>query len=269
MAEPSRVESSAAAREPDTPVYGRTRSRNMAPGSPAAGKNILIVEDESDLADVLVFHLKKEGYACRTAYDGAAALAEAQRRPPDLIVLDRMLPKMSGDDVAMRLRGDSRTARIPIIMLTAKADDSDELVGFALGADDYIRKPVPMKLLLARVAAVLRRQETAGEAPEVLVGGPVTLDRSRHEVTVDGVPVALTATEFRVLAALMAARGRVMPRERLLDAVLGLGAAVTQRTIDVHVAALRKKLGSAAAWVHTVRGVGYAFRRPHEEPGGE
>lgn len=235
----------------------------------ASSKSVLIVEDEADLADTISYSLKKEGYTCRVSPDGASALAEVQRRPPDLIILDRMLPRVSGDEVAMRLKGDPRTVSIPIIMLTAKGEESDELIGFALGADDYIRKPVPIKLLIARVAAVLRRQELAGDTPEVVTGGPVKLDRGRHEVTVDGVPIVLTATEFRVLAALMAARGRVLHRERLIDAVLGFGVAVTHRTIDVHVAALRKKLNTAAGWIHTIRGVGYAFREPLAETGGE
>lgn len=227
----------------------------------ASPKSILVVEDEAELAMAIEFHLQREGYKVRRAPDGPSAIAEAQRKPPDLVILDRMLPGLSGDDVAMRLRSDPRTASIPIIMLTAKAEETDEIVGFALGADDYVRKPAPMKVLAARVAAVLRRREPSGKA-DVLSVGPVTLDRNRHEVTVDGQSVAVTATEFRVLATLMAARGRVLDREQLIDSVIGTGVAVTQRTIDVHVAALRKKLGSAASWIHTIRGVGYAFRVP-------
>lgn len=226
------------------------------------GKSILIIEDEVDLAEQLAYHLKREGYTCRIAGDGASGLAEAQRRPPDLILLDRMLPRMSGDDVAMKLKNDPRSSSIPIIMLTAKSEETDELVGFALGADDYIRKPFSIKLLQARIAALFRRQESTSSPSEVLSGGPIVLDRARHEVTVDGTAIGLTATEFRVLATLMGARGRVLDREQLLDAVLGYGVAVTHRTIDVHVAALRKKLGAAAVWIHTVRGVGYAFRSP-------
>ncbi len=224
---------------------------------------ILIVEDELDLADLISYHLEREGFACRRQPDGNVGLADAQRDPPALIVLDRMLPGLSGDDVAMRLRRDPRTAGVPIIMLTAKGEESDELVGFALGADDYIRKPISMKLLVARVQAVLRRKAAADQQGEVVAGGPIRLDRARHEITVDGAPVPLTATEFRVLAALMGARGRVLDRDQLIDMVLGTGVAVTNRTMDVHVAALRRKLGSAAGWIHTVRGVGYAFREPH------
>lgn len=228
-------------------------------------KSILIVEDESDLADMISLHLERDGYLCRRQADGNSALAEAQRDPPDLILLDRMLPRMSGDEIVVRLKRDARTADVPIIMITAKAEESEELVGFALGADDYVHKPFSMKLLLARVAAVLRRKEFAEQPGERLAGGPVTLDRGRHEVTVDGLSIPLTATEFRVLAALMAARGRVLDRDHLIDTVLGSGVAVTNRTIDVHIAALRKKLGQAASWIQTIRGVGYTFREPQDE----
>jgi two-component system phosphate regulon response regulator PhoB len=230
-----------------------------------SGKSILIVEDESDLAHVLSYHLAREGYTCRRASDGEAALAEVRRSRPDLIVLDRMLPKLSGDEVATRLRRDSRTADVPIIMLTAKAEDSDELVGFALGADDYVRKPFSTKLLLARIAAMLRRDRVVRQERQVLSSGPMVLDRARHEVTVEGRPVILTATEFRILATLMGAGGRVLNRGQLIDAALGENVAVTDRTVDVHVAALRKKLGKAAAYIRTIRGVGYAFRLPPDE----
>jgi two-component system phosphate regulon response regulator PhoB len=192
------------------------------------------------------------------------ALAEVQRHAPDLVILDRMLPRMSGDDVARRLRRDPRTAGIPIIMLTAKAEETDALVGFALGADDYVSKPFSMKLLLARITAVLRRREAAQEQAEVLESGSIVVDRARHEVTVAGRRIPLTTTEFRVLAALMAARGRVLDRDQMLDAVVGSGVSVTNRTIDVHIAAVRRKLGPAAGWIQTIRGVGYAFREPVE-----
>ena len=178
-----------------------------------------------------------------------------------------MLPKLSGDEVALRLRNDPRTARIPIIMLTAKADEADELVGFALGADDYVRKPFSIKLLLARIQALLRRHDAASSPADVLSAGPIVLDRGRHEVTLEGQPILLTATEFRVLRALMTARGRVLSRDQLIDASLGAGAAVTDRTIDVHVAALRRKLVAAGHWIHTIRGAGYAFRAPVAEAG--
>ncbi|MBN1345097.1 MAG: response regulator transcription factor [Phycisphaerae bacterium] len=226
---------------------------------------ILIVEDETDLADLLRYHLEREGYVCRVAEDGERAVAEAYRQPPDLIILDRMLPKLSGDEVATRLKRDSRTTSVPILMLTAKAEDEDELVGFALGADDYVRKPFSVKLLLPRVAAILRRQQSGGSQDEIVTGGPITLDHARHEVSADGRRLDLTATEFRILAALMSARGRVLSREQLIDSAIGMDAAVTNRAMDVHIAALRKKLAKSATYIRTIRGVGYAFRGPEEE----
>jgi two-component system phosphate regulon response regulator PhoB len=226
------------------------------------GQSILVVEDENDLADLICFNLQGEGYRCRHAGDGDQALREVDRERPDLIVLDRMLPRKPGEEVAAELKRKPQTSSIPIIMLTAKADESDELVGFALGADDYITKPFSMKLLIARVAAILRRSEAADDDARILTTGPISLDPDRHEVTVDGKSVNLTATEFRLVRTLMVANGRVLDRSRLIDAVLGTGVAVTDRTIDVHVAALRKKLDDAANWIQTIRGVGYTFRAP-------
>ena len=226
------------------------------------GKAILVVEDEADLAELLQYNLEGEGYHCRRVGDGDSALAEVRRQPPDLIVLDRMLPGRSGDEVASQLRRDPHSAAVPIIMLTAKAEEADELVGFALGADDYITKPFSMKRLLARVAAMLRRSKIRGGEAEVLSAGPIALDESRHHVTVDGTPISLTVTEFRILKTLMRWSGRVLNREQLIDAVLGPTVAVTDRTIDVHIAAVRKKLIPAAGWIQTVRGVGYTFRPP-------
>lgn len=228
----------------------------------ASGRSILIVEDERDLAELLSRNLQREGYMCRSVADGAAAMVEAQRDAPDLIILDRMLPGMSGDDVIMQLKRERRTTNIPIIMLTAKAEEADELVGFALGADDYVAKPFSMKLLVARVGAVLRRADSAEDDRHVLVSGPISIDAGRHEAMVQGRPVSMTATEFKLLRTLMAAEGRVLSRSQLIDTVMGTGVAVTDRTIDVHVTALRKKLSDAAAWVQTVRGVGYTIREP-------
>ncbi len=228
-------------------------------------RTILIVEDETDLAESLRFNLAREGYNVTVAPDGSAALAEIRRTPPDLILLDRMLPRASGDEVVAQVRRDPATTNIPVIMLTAKADESDALVGFALGADDYVTKPFSIKLLIARVAAMFRRAEAAEAESDVLSAGPVRLDVARHELVVNGQAVPATATEFRLMKALMAGGGRVLTRSQLIDSVLGTGVAVTDRTIDVHITALRKKLGEAAAWVQTVRGVGYTFRSPTTE----
>lgn len=228
------------------------------------GKHILVVEDEVDLAEVIGFNLQREGYTFEHAANGNDALAAIERRRPDLLVLDRMLPRTTGDDVIVALKRDPQAARIPVIMLTAKADESDELVGFALGADDYITKPFSMKRLLARVGALLRRTDDAESDTDVLSIGPLVLDQERHDVSVDGRPLQLTPTEFRLLHALMKADGRLLTRAQLIDAALGPDVAVVDRTIDVHVAALRKKLGEAAGWIQTIRGAGYTFRSPSD-----
>ena len=228
----------------------------------ARERTILVVEDEADLAELLRHNIEQEGYGCRLAADGRFAVAEASKTLPDLIILDRMLPGLSGDEVIRQLKRDPRTASVPVIMLTAKAEESDELVGFALGANDYVTKPFSMKLLLARIAAMFRRVDANDQDQDVRVAGPIQLDVDRHELLVDGKPITVTATEFRLLKALMAANGRVLSRDRLIDAAMGADAVVTDRTIDVHTTSLRKKLGAAAAWIQTIRGVGYTFREP-------
>jgi DNA-binding response OmpR family regulator len=225
----------------------------------AAQRSILVVEDEADLAELIRFNLEREGYEVRVATNGQAGLQEVLRRAPHLVVLDRMLPVMSGDELLTKLRRDAATASVPVIMLTAKAEESDELIGLTLGADDYLAKPCSMKLLAARVAAMFRRHEAASEK-DVLTEGPFRLDTTRYEVTVQGRPIPLTATEFKLLRALMTANGRVLNRDQLIDSVMGADVAVTDRTIDVHVAALRRKAGEGAEWIQTIRGVGYAFR---------
>lgn len=232
----------------------------------AAARSVLVVEDEADLAELVRYNLEREGYAARAVLDGRKALTEVKREPPDLIILDRMLPGVSGDDVLAQIKREPRSAAVPILMLTAKAEEADQLVGLAIGADDYVTKPFSMRLLLARVAALFRRTEPASEpASDSYIIGPVHMDVSRHELRVDGVLVSLTATEFRLLRTLMAGGGRVLSRAQLIDNVLGSGVAVTDRTIDVHITAVRKKLGDAAAWVQTVRGIGYTFRAPDAE----
>jgi len=227
-------------------------------------KTILVVEDEADLRELIAFNLEREGYRCHGAADGDDAFSEIAKEAPDLVILDRMLPHTSGDEVLIQLRRRDQTRLIPVIMLTAKADESDELVGFAMGADDYVTKPFSMKALIARVGVLLRRTCDARPSSEcsVLASGPVSLDPERHSVRVGDRPVALTATEFRLLGAIMAADGRLRTRDQLIDAALGENVAVVDRTIDVHIAALRKKLGDAAAWVQTVRGSGYVWRAP-------
>jgi two-component system phosphate regulon response regulator PhoB len=246
---------------------------NPAPGRKT--RRVLVVDDEKDLVDLITYNLQRNGYEVFAANDGNTALEIAQRELPDLIVLDLMLPGIDGTEVARRLKNDPRTGGIPIVMLTAKSEETDVVVGLTLGADDYVTKPFSMKILLARLNAAMRRGEPGGAAPSgsatvagdaaSLRAGPLVIDTSKHEVTVDGQLVRLTLTEFRLLSALVAARGRVLSRDQLMDKAMGTDVFVTDRAIDVHVTAIRKKLGAANWLIHTVRGVGY---RLQESPSG-
>ena len=231
----------------------------------ARRKKILVVDDERDLVELIAMNLQRNGYEPLTAYDGAAGLDMARRQKPDLAILDLMMPGLSGRDVTVALKGDPDTAGIPILMLTAKSEETDIIVGLSMGADDYVTKPFSMKVLMARVAAVLRRKAAVDPAAAILATGPVTIDSAKHEVTVSGRPVNLTPTEFKLLTAIFSARGRVLSRNQLMDKAMGAGVFVTDRAIDVHITAVRKKLGDAAWMVHTVRGVGYRLLERKED----
>ncbi|MCC6322522.1 MAG: response regulator transcription factor [Phycisphaerales bacterium] len=234
-------------------------------------KRILVVEDEADLADLVSYNLRRAGYDVEVARDGAAALRAGSDNPPDLVILDLMLPKVSGLDVARELRTNPKTAGVPVIMVTAKAADADQIAGFRFGADDYVTKPFSMTVLLARVEALLRRARGAGSAgggggetgdgggngADVLSIRDLRLDLGTHEVRVGGEPVKTTLTEFRLLAALVRGRNKVLSREDLMYTAMGPDVVVSSRTIDVHMAAIRKKLGVSGAMIRTVRGVGY------------
>jgi two-component system phosphate regulon response regulator PhoB len=276
--EPAALSAAPTPRPPaDAPAAPRTPaavdpSRDAGVAGRKDRKRILVVDDERDLVDLISYNLQRNGFEALTAYSGSDALAIAQRETPDLIILDLMLPGIDGTEVARRLKGDARTQNIPIIMLTAKAEETDVVVGLTLGADDYVTKPFSMKILLARLTTVLRRAElggaaaaTPGDPGGLLKAGPLTIDPAKHEVTIDGEPVRLTLTEFRLLAALVAARGRVLTRDQLMDKAMGTDVFVTDRAIDVHVTAIRKKLGDANWLVHTVRGVGYRLQETPEE----
>jgi DNA-binding response OmpR family regulator len=230
-------------------------------------RRVLVVDDERDIVDLVKYNLTKNGYHAIAAYDGNEALEIAQREPLDLIVLDLMLPGMNGTEVARRLKADAATASIPIVMLTAKGEETDVVVGLTLGADDYVTKPFSVKILLARLASVLRRADAAAKADggTVLKAGPLLIDASKHEASVNGEVLKLTLTEFKLISALVGARGRVLTRDQLMDKAIGTGVFVTDRAIDVHVTAIRKKLGEANWLVHTVRGVGYRLRESPEE----
>jgi phosphate regulon transcriptional regulator PhoB len=221
---------------------------------------VLVVEDEPDIRNLIVLQLAREGFRCRTAKSGPEALREAKAGAPDLVILDLMLPELDGLEVCRRLRSDAATATIPIIMLTAKADEVDRVVGLEMGADDYVVKPFSPKELVARIRAVLRRARPAAE-PHVLRAGTITVDPMRHQVDVAGTAVVLTPKEFDLLQALMEAAGRVLSREHLLERVWGYtrGGEIESRTVDVHVRRLRAKLGTAGRRIATLKGVGYRF----------
>jgi len=227
-------------------------------------RRILIVEDEADLADIIAFNLQRAGHTPLQASDGAAGLRLAQHERPDLVILDLMLPGIDGLEIARRLRAEPTTASIPIVMLTAKADERDQLTGLAVGADDYVTKPFSIPVLLARVEAVLRRAEGDGSGVAVAARGPVRIDLDTHEVRVGSDPVRLTTTEFKLLAALVRADGRVLTRPELISRAIGPGIRVTDRAIDVHLAAVRKKLGEHGSLIKTVRGVGYKMTADRE-----
>ncbi len=224
---------------------------------------ILIVEDERGLTQTLSWYFTREGFEPVVVHDGAEGLRKAQALLPDVVLLDVMLPGMSGLDVCRELRTGERTKDIPVIMLTARGEETDQVEGFARGADDYVTKPFSNKVLLQRVKAVMRRSEGPGEAADVVEHEGVRIDRVRHRVSVGDEAVDLTPTEFKLLLCLLRQPGRAFNRHQLMDAAIGEGSIVLERTIDVHVKTLRQKLtkaGGAPELIETVRGVGYRFR---------
>ena len=228
----------------------------------AANKRILIAEDEPDVLNLVAMNLKAAGFNVLKAEDGISALNQARDTLPALIILDLMLPEMSGLEVCKLLKKEGATSAIPIIMLTAKAEEVDRIVGLELGADDYITKPFSPRELVLRVKSVLRRAATAGEPGDHLALGDIRIDRSRYEVTVKGKPMEFTATEFKLLTMLIERRGRVQSRDTLLNEVWGYEAAIDTRTVDTHIRRLREKLGKAADCIETVRGFGYRVADP-------
>lgn len=227
------------------------------------GSRILVVEDEQDLAELIAFHLRQGGHTVVTAAEGQTALAEVRRQRPDLIVLDVMLPDLSGIEVCRRVRREPLTSRVPVIMVTAKGEEVDRVVGFEVGADDYVVKPFSPRELMLRVGAILRRSHPGeDQGREVLVFGELVIDVPAHRVMVSGEEISLTALEFKLLLDLAMRRGRVQSRDALLERVWGYAAGVETRTVDTHVKRLREKLGEASQYIETVRGVGYRLRSP-------
>jgi len=221
---------------------------------------VLVIDDEKDLIELVRYNLEKEGFQVASALNGEAGMADALRQLPDVIIIDLMLPGVDGLEVCRFLRGDSRTSRIPLIMLTAKSGESDRIVGLELGADDYITKPFSPRELIARIKAVLRRTSAPQAPSNAIRRGLLMIDLTRREVSCGGKAVSLTATEFRLLQFLANHPGRVFSRSQLIDSALGQDVSVVDRTIDVHITALRRKLEACGGWIETVRGFGYRFR---------
>ena len=230
---------------------------------------VLVVEDEAAILELIVYHLSREGFAVGGCRDGLEALKRAGQDPPELILLDLMLPGLDGLEVCRRLKAEQATSRVPVIMVTAKGEESDIVLGLGVGADDYVKKPFSPRELIARVKAVLRRGPVRGD-DEAATGrivrdadsalGGLAIDPKRHEAVADGLKPAFTATEFRLLHLLAANPGRVFTRDSLVSRVIGADAIVLDRNIDVHIRALRKKLGRFGELIETIRGVGYRFK---------
>lgn len=223
-------------------------------------ERILVVDDEKDITELVAWHLNHAGYDVIVARNGEEALDRAREATPDLVILDIMMPDLPGLEVCRMLKSDERTRNVPVIFLTARGEEIDRVVGFELGADDYVTKPFSPRELVLRVRALLKRRRGDADLKPALVAGDLRVDRDRHEVTLGKNPVDLTATEFKLLAHLMENAGRAMTRDGLLDSVWGNDAFVTDRTIDTHIKRLRAKLGRVGERVETVRGVGYRFR---------
>ena len=248
-------------------VGGLVSGRDQAT-EPKPSARVLVVEDEAEIAALIAYQLTREGYRVETAPSGTVALDAVHRELPDLIVLDRMLPGISGDEVLKSLRADAATRSVPILILTARREQQDRITGFELGADDYLTKPFSPRELVLRVDAILRRAQ--GELKPVTRGGRILhagflrVDVGAHIVSLDGEEITLTPTEFRLLRVLMERRGRTQSRRQLLAEAWSVDSSMTSRlhtrTVDMHVRRLRGKLGSAGDWIETVRGFGYRFR---------
>ena len=230
-----------------------------------AKSHVLVVEDDKSLADVLVYNLEQSGYQVSIARDGQDGLQQAEVKIPDLVLLDLMLPVVDGLDVCRRLRASAITRDMLIVMLTAKTEESDQIVGFSLGADDYVKKPFSVRVLMQRVKALLRRREGRNEEHDIISSQGIMVDRRGHRVTVGDRMLDLTPSEFSLLVVLIRQPGRAFSRAELIDAALGSDTIVLERTIDVHVRAIRQKLDSHGHLIETVRGVGYRFRDPRRD----
>lgn len=233
----------------------------FAEGIEMPKESVLVVDDEEDILELVQYNLEKSGFQVTTAENGAEAVERARALLPDLVVLDLMLPGLDGFEVCSLLKNDTKTRHIPIVMLTAKGGESDVVRGLEQGADDYVSKPFSPKVLVARIKAVLRRKgRDKADDQGVIRAHDIVIHPGRHEVIVQGAPVSLTFTEFRVLQFLARRPGWVFTRGQIMDAVRGEDHIVTERSVDVQIVGLRKKLGACGAYIETVRGVGYRFK---------
>ena len=221
---------------------------------------ILVIDDEEDLIELVRYNLNKEGFEVIGAGDGESGLKQVRQNRPDLIIIDLMLPGIDGLEVCRMLRAGNETAHIPLVMLTAKGSESDRIVGLELGADDYITKPFSPRELAARIKALLRRTRGFGQNKSLIRRGEISIDLNSHEVSCQGKVVELTATEYRLLQFMASHPGHVFSRNSIIENVLGRNVTVLDRTIDVHIMALRRKLGECGEWIETIRGFGYKFR---------
>ena len=222
---------------------------------------ILVIEDDRPLTEVLEYNLVGAGYEVFCAHDGQDGINQARSKSPDMIILDLMIPVIDGIETCRQLRSESRTRETPIMMLTAKSEETDQLIGFSVGADDYVVKPFSVRIVLERVKSLLRRKSRSDSlGSDIVVSGNVMVDRVKHRVSIDGLPIDLTPSEFRLLDTLIRQPGRAFDRSELIDSALGEDTLVLERTIDVHIRSLRKKLGANSDAVETVRGIGYRFR---------
>lgn len=225
-----------------------------------AKPTILIIEDERSLLEILAYNLTNEGFEVLTASDGQEGLRRAKTSVPDLVVLDLMLPGLDGLQVCRQIRSDPKTQAIRILMLTAKSEEVDEIVGFNMGADDYVAKPFKIKPLISRIKALLRRPSAEQQSGETVAIEGIEIDRTNHTAKLDGEEMQLTPTEFKMLWTMMRRPGRPYSRNELLDNARGEDANALERTIDVHVRSLRQKLGDKGRLIETVRGIGYRFK---------
>jgi two-component system phosphate regulon response regulator PhoB len=225
---------------------------------------ILIVEDEKDIVDLIAYHLTQSGFSVLSAFDGSSGLEQARKKRPALVILDLMLPGMDGKDVCRSLKSNPLTRLIPVLILTARAEEVDRIIGLEIGADDYVTKPFSPRELVLRVKAILRRREIDREDEKFIQIGDLLIDIEGHHVSVKKMPIQLTSTEFKLLVELASKRGRVQTRASLLDRVWGYTYEGYDRTVDTHIRHLREKLGDLGEYIETLRGVGYRFRAENE-----